>query len=107
MSIHLRDNCKYALLVPTSMGVRLTPVNSQPVHSSDTFKMQATSAETNVASIVSSLGLPVKVLTAFVKGSPVARFIKDSLSARHMDFEGPEFSPLDPWGGKASDKHCG
>ncbi|MCK5198326.1 MAG: hypothetical protein KAR21_08245, partial [Spirochaetales bacterium] len=69
MSINLRDNCKYALLVPTSMGVRLTPVSGQPVHSSDTFKMHATSAETNVASVSSYLGLTVKVLTAFVKGS--------------------------------------
>ena len=30
-------------------GVRITPVNSQPVNSSDTFFMHATSAETNVA----------------------------------------------------------
>jgi 2-dehydro-3-deoxygluconokinase len=56
----------------------------QPVYSSDTFIMQATSAETNVASISSYLGLPVKVLTKFVKGSPIARFIKDNLASRHM-----------------------
>lgn len=98
MSIQLRGKCKYALLVPTSMGARLTPVNGQPVHMSDTFKMQATSAETNVASAVSYLGLPVKVLTAFVKGSPIARFIKDNLSSRHMDYEGPEIEPDGPWG---------
>jgi len=70
MSIQLKQNCKYSLLVPTSMGLRITPENGQPVHVSDTFKMQATSAETNVASIASYLGLPVKVLTTFVKGSP-------------------------------------
>jgi 2-dehydro-3-deoxygluconokinase len=98
MSIKLRDNCKYALLVPTSMGVRLTPVNGQPFHSSDMFKMTATSAETNVASVSSYLGLPVKVLTAFVKGSPVAGFIKDNLAGRHMDYEGPEIAPEGPWG---------
>ena len=98
MSIKLRDNCKYAMLVPTSMGVRLTPVNGQPFHSSDTFKMTATSAETNVASVSSFLGLPVKVLTAFVKGSPVARFIKDNLAGRHMDYEGPDIEPDGPWG---------
>jgi 2-dehydro-3-deoxygluconokinase len=89
---------KYSLLIPTSMGIRLTPVNSQPFHSSDTFKMQATSAESNVASVASYLGLPVKVLTAFVKGSPVAHFIKDNLGARRMDFEGPEFEQDNPWG---------
>jgi 2-dehydro-3-deoxygluconokinase len=80
------------------MGLRITPENGQPVHSSDTFKMQATSAETNVASIASYLGLPVKVLTTFVKGSPVAQFIKSNLKARHMDYEGPEVEQGDPWG---------
>jgi 2-dehydro-3-deoxygluconokinase len=98
MSIALRKDYKYALLVPTSMGVRLTPVNGQPFHCSDTFKMQATSAESNVASVASFLGLPVKVLTAFVAGSPVARFIKDDLSRRHMDYEGPEVEHDNPWG---------
>ena len=47
----LRENCKYALVVPTSMGVRITPPNGQPVASSNMFMMQATSAETNVASV--------------------------------------------------------
>ena len=98
MSIQLRENCKYALLVPTSMGVRLTPANGQPFHSSDTFKMTVTSAETNVASVSSFLGLPVKVLTAFVKGSPVASLIESNLAGRHMDYEGPEIEPDDPWG---------
>lgn len=98
MSIQLKKNCKYALLVPTSMGIRITPENGQPVHSSDTYKMYATSAETNVASISSYLGLPVKVLTSFVKGSPIAQFIKSNLKARHMDYEGPEVEQGDPWG---------
>jgi 2-dehydro-3-deoxygluconokinase len=89
---------KYALVVPTSMGVRLTPVGSQPFHCSDTFKMQATSAESNVASVSSYLGMPVKVLTAFVKDSPVSHFIKDNIKSRRMDFEGPEFEQEDPWG---------
>jgi 2-dehydro-3-deoxygluconokinase len=80
------------------MGLRLTPVNSQPFHCSDTFKMQATSAESNVASVASYLGMPVKVLTAFVKGSPVSHFIKDNLKSRRMDFEGPEFAQGGPWG---------
>ena len=63
MLIDLRANCAASLLVPTSMGVRITPANGQPVHCSDTYHMQATSAETNVASIAAYLGLPVKVLT--------------------------------------------
>ena len=59
--LQLKKECKYSLIVASSMGVRITPVNAQPVHSSKLFEMQATSAETNVASISSSLGLPVKV----------------------------------------------
>nr|WP_321452499.1 sugar kinase [uncultured Carboxylicivirga sp.] len=98
MKIILKDNCKYSLVVPTSMGVRITPPNGQPVHSSDQFTMYATSAETNVASIASYLGLPVKVLTKFVKGSPIAEFIKSNLKGRHMDYEGPEVPQGGPWG---------
>ena len=37
---------RYALVVPTSMGVRITPATRQPVHISHNFYMQATSAET-------------------------------------------------------------
>jgi len=96
VKIELKSNCKYALVVPTSMGVRITPPNGQPVHAAGTYVMQATSAETNVASVASFLGLPVKVLTTFVKGSPIAQMIKDNLRARHMDYEGAEV----PQGGR-------
>jgi 2-dehydro-3-deoxygluconokinase len=98
MSLDLRKKFKYSLLVPTSMGVRITPINGQPVQSTNMFQMQATSAETNVASISSYLGLPVKVLTNFVKDSPIAAFIKADLRARHMEYEGPEVSQGGPWG---------
>jgi 2-dehydro-3-deoxygluconokinase len=96
--ITFREGAKYALLVPTSMGVRLTPANGQGFHCSKTFTMEVTSAESNVASVSSFLGLPVKVLTAFVKGSPVSRMIKDDLAGRHMDYEGPEVDQGGPWG---------
>ena len=98
MSIQLKKEYKYSLVTPTSMGVRITPINGQPVHSSNMFQMHATSAETNVASISSSLGLPVKALTTFVKDSPIAAFIKSDLKARHIDYEGPEVEQEDPWG---------
>ena len=111
MSIALKKDCKYAMLVATSMGVRITPVNGQPVHSSQLFEMYATSAETNVASISSYLGLPVKVLTTFVKDSPIALFIKSNLRSRGMDFEGPELTQVDPWGYRhqfnIADSGCG
>ena len=98
MSIELKKNCEYSLLIPTSMGVRLTPANGQPFHCSDTFTMQVTSAESNVASVSSYLGLPVKVLTTFVADSPISRMIKDNLASRHMDYEGKDVEQGDPWG---------
>jgi 2-dehydro-3-deoxygluconokinase len=98
MSLQLKKDFRYSMVVPTSMGVRITPVNGQPVHSSTLFEMQATSAETNVASISSYLGLPVKVLTTFVKDSPIACFIKNNLRSRNMDFEGVEVAQGGPWG---------
>ncbi|MFC2087593.1 PfkB family carbohydrate kinase [Bacteroidota bacterium] len=94
----LKSNFKYSLIVPTSMGIRITPEGSQPVQSSNTYFMHATSAETNVASISSYLGLKVKVLTKFVKDSPIAEYIKRSLLSRHMDYEGLEIEQGGPWG---------
>jgi len=111
MSLELRKNCNYALLVPTSMGVRLTAAHGQPMYCGDTFMMQATSAESNVASISSYLGLPVKILTAFVKGSPISRLIKDSLAGRHIDVEAMEVEQGGPWGYRhqfnLADSGCG
>lgn len=96
--MELKQNCKYSLVVPSSMGVRITPLYRQPVHISDTFRMQATSAETNVISISASLGLKTKVLTTFVKDSPIARFIKDDLGRRGIEYEGKEVEQGGPWG---------
>ncbi len=93
-----RDNCRYALIVPTSMGVRITPANRQPVSVSRDYTMQATSAESNVLAISASLGLPTKVLTTFVKDNPIARFIKGELRLRGIDYEGPEVDAGGPWG---------
>lgn len=98
MKIELKKDFTWALVVPTSMGVRITPSNNQPVHCSNMFLMTASSAETNVASVSSYLGLPVKVLTTFVKESPIARFIKDNLAGRHMAYEGVEVEQGGPWG---------
>jgi 2-dehydro-3-deoxygluconokinase len=98
MKIELKKEFAWSLLVPTSMGIRLTPVNGQPVQSSEMYSMQATSAESNVASISSYLGLPVKVLTTFVKDSPIAQFIKNNLASRHLQFEGKDVPQGGPWG---------
>jgi 2-dehydro-3-deoxygluconokinase len=98
MKFELRNNCRYALIAPSSMGVRITPFERQPVHTSRAYVMQATSAETNVLSVPASLGLKTKVLTAFVKDSPIARFIKSELRGRSIDYEGPEVAQGGPWG---------
>jgi len=111
MAMEFRQDAAYSMLVPTSMGARITPVNGQPVHCSNTFILQATSAESNVASVSSYLGLPVKVLTTFVKGSPIARFIKDDLAGRHIDCEAKEVNQGGPWGYRhqfnIADSGCG
>ncbi len=80
------------------MGVRITPLGRQPVHTSHTYMMQATSAETNVLNISAALGLKTKVLTAFVKNSAIAQFIKSELRSRGIEYEGPEIMQGGPWG---------
>lgn len=98
MKLELKSSAMYDLVVPTSMGVRLTPTERQPMHLARNLTMQATSAESNVATVSAYLGLRVKVLTAFVKGSPIARFIRDDLASRHIECEGPEIPQGGPWG---------
>lgn len=94
----LREDAQWAIVVPTSMGVRITPDNRQPVHTSNHFYMQGTSAETNVASVPSHLGMPTKVLTNFVEGSPISAFLKADLRARGMAYEGPDKPQGGAWG---------
>lgn len=98
MKIDMKETCKYALVIPTSMGVRMTPPAGQPVNVGGTFIMQVTSSESNVGSIASFLGLPVKILTTFVEDSPIAQLIKGNLRSRGMDYEGPEVPQDGPWG---------
>lgn len=96
--MNLRKNASVDLMALTSMGVRITPVNRQPVHTSNMFEMQATSAESNVLNISASLGLNTKVLTKFVAGSPIAQFIRAELRCRNIAYEGPEIEQGGPWG---------
>jgi 2-dehydro-3-deoxygluconokinase len=96
--MEFRPDARWAIAVPTSMGVRLTPDNRQPVHVSDRFTLQATSAESNVVTVSAALGLPALVLTNFVAGSPVAQFIKANLKSRGVAFEGPDVPQGGAWG---------
>ena len=96
--MELKQDYRYAIVAPSSMGVRITPTDRQPANVSRNYVMQATSAESNVLSVASFLGLPTKVLTTFVKGSPIAQFIKGELRQRGIDFEGKEVDQGGPWG---------
>lgn len=96
--LSLRDHPRYALLAPSSMGVRLIPLNRQSVHLSTDYTMRATSAETNVLNVPAALGMQTKVLTTFVADSPIAAFIKANLRQRNIAYEGPDVPQGGPWG---------
>ncbi|MCL2699613.1 MAG: PfkB family carbohydrate kinase, partial [Defluviitaleaceae bacterium] len=57
------------------------------------------------------LGKPAKVLTCFVKDSPIAQFIKSDLRSRNLQYEGPEVEQGGPWGYRhqfnIADSGCG
>lgn len=96
--MNLRNSAKYSLACLTSMGVRITPAGRMAVQNSSQFYMQATSAETNVLNVASSLGRECLALTKFVEGSPVAAFIKSQLRARGITYEGKDVPQGGPWG---------
>ena len=96
--MELKENYRYAVACPTSMGVRITPMNRMAVHNSNIFYMQATSAESNVLNVASSLGKECLVLTKFVEGSPIAAFIQSELRRRNIAYEGLSVDQGGPWG---------
>ncbi len=94
----VKKNAKYAVACLSSMGLRITPENRMAVHNSNRFLLQATSAETNVLNVTSSLGPECLVMTRFVAGSPMAAFIKAQLRARNIAYVGPDVAQGGPWG---------
>ena len=92
------ENPRYAIACPTSMGVRITPEDRQGVHQSKRFLLQATSAESNVLNIASSLGHECLALTKFIEGSPISLFIQSELRARNIRYEGASVPQGGPWG---------
>jgi len=94
----IKKNAKYAVACVSSMGLRITPEDRMAVHNSNRFMLQATSAETNVLNVTSSLGPECLVLTRFVEGSPMAAFIKSQLRARNIAYVGPDVEQGGPWG---------
>ena len=98
MNMSVRSDARYAIACVTSMGVRITPEDRMAVQNSQRFMMQATSAETNVLNVASSLGKECLAMTKFVEGSPVAAFIKSQLRARNIAYTGKEVPQGGPWG---------
>ncbi len=98
MNLSVKDNYRYAIACPTSMGVRITPEDRMPVQNSTRFYLQTTSAETNVLNVSSSLGEPCLALTKFVEGSPVSALIQAQLRARNISYEGISVPQGGPWG---------
>ena len=98
MGLKVDRKPRYAVACVTSMGVRITPEDRMAVQNSNLFRMQATSAETNVLNVASSLGCECLALTKFVEGSPIAAFIKAQLRARNIAYEGKEVPQGGPWG---------
>lgn len=94
----LRKDAKYDLLIPTSMGVRITPEENVPTHVARSYRMQSTSAESNVGSTSAALGKHVKILTRFVEDSPISYFIKSDLRRRNIEYEGLDVPQGGPWG---------
>ncbi|MBR5980569.1 MAG: sugar kinase [Firmicutes bacterium] len=93
-----RDNCKYDIAAVSSMGLRLCPAGRQSLFSGAPLQLQATSAETNVLTALSSLGMRAKVLTRFVEGLETSRYIKAELARRGIETEGPDVPQGGPWG---------
>lgn len=98
MELRVREDRKYAIACPTSMGVRITPADRMAVHNSNQFYLQATSAESNVLNVTASLGQECLAMTKFVKDSPIAAFIQAQLRARNIRYEGIEVDQGGPWG---------
>ena len=94
----LKENAKYDIAAVSSMGVRITPEHRQPVHTSNLFKMQATSAESNVLNISASLGKNALVLTKFVSDNAIATYIKGELRKRNINYVGKDVPSGGPWG---------
>lgn len=89
---------KYLIASPTSMGVRIVPVERMQIQSSDLFYIKSTSAETNVLNVASSLGKKTLAITKFVEDSPIAMIIRKELRSRGIDYTDVEVPQGGPWG---------
>lgn len=96
--MNFRENCKYDIAAVSSLGLRLCPAGREPLFSGASLQVQATSAETNVLSALSSLGMRTKVLTKFVRGLETSRYIRAELARRGIEAESLDIGQGGPWG---------
>ncbi len=94
----MRSSYTYAIVSPTSLGYRIAPTEYRQVFTSDTFFLQATSAESNTLSVPAALGLKVKALSKFAEGDPMARFIRRDMRSRGIEVSDVEVPQDGPWG---------
>ncbi len=86
---------KWAVVSPTSPGVRIAPAEQG---SRNLFSLQATSAESNALSIPASLGLPVLALARFEKNDPISEFIRREMRGRGIECAEVQTEKGNPWG---------
>ena len=96
--MNFKQNCKYDIAAVSSLGLRLCPAERQPLFSGAPLTLQATSAETNVLTALSSLGMRTKVLTKFVEGLETSRYIMAELARRGIEAESLDVEAGGPWG---------
>lgn len=96
--MNIKTDCKYMVASPTSMGVRIVPTERMQIQSSDLFYIKATSAETNVLNVSSSLDCKTLAITKFVEGSPIASIIKKELRSRNIEYTDVNVPQEGPWG---------
>lgn len=94
----MKRQCAYAVAAPSSLGIRLAPLEHQQVQTSHLFFLQATSAESNTLSIPAALGLPVKALSRYVADDPVSAFIRRDMRSRGITCDGVTVQRDTPWG---------
>ena len=93
----MKNKWTYAVVAPTSLGIRIAPTQFRQVQTSDVFFLQATSAESNTLSIPASLGLPVKALAKFISDDPVSTFIRRDMQSRGITCADVYEERSDPW----------
>jgi NADPH:quinone reductase-like Zn-dependent oxidoreductase len=91
--LEIKKDYKYALVVPTSMGVRLLPPDRQTVFSSDVFYMQAGASGVGLAAIQYAKFMGAKVITT-IDSPEKAEFVKKLGADFVLDYRHEDIRPV-------------